>query len=54
MILTAILQMLSTGEVWNPTDLIRIDMPDDFKQKQVQKQINQAIAFLKTQGISVS
>lgn len=47
MILTAIFQMLSTGEVWNPTDLVRIDMPDDLKEKQIQKQINQAIAFLK-------
>lgn len=42
--------MLSTGEIWNPTDLIRIDMPDDPKQKQ----INQAIAFLRIQGVSVS
>ena len=54
MILTAIFQMLSTGEVWNPTDLVRIDMPNDLKQKQVQKHINQAIAFLKIQGVSVS
>ena len=27
MILTAIYQMLSTGEVWNPSDLYKIDMP---------------------------
>ena len=47
--------MLSTGEVWNPTDLVRVDMPDDhLKQKQLQKQICQAIAFLKNQGVSVS
>lgn len=54
MILTAIFQMLSTGEVWNPTDLCKVDMPVDLKQKQVQKQINQALAFLKLQGISVT
>ena len=36
MILTAIFQMLSTGEIWNPTDLYKIDMPDDLK-KQLQK-----------------
>lgn len=27
MILTAIYQMLSTGETWNPSDLYKIDMP---------------------------
>lgn len=54
MILTAIFQMLSTGEIWNPTDLCKIDMPDELKQKQLQKQINQAVAFLKLQGISVT
>ena len=54
MILTAIFQMLSTGEVWNPTDLIKIDMPEELKQQQLQKQINQAISFLKLQGILVT
>lgn len=46
MILTAIFQMLSTGEVWNPTDLCKVDMSDDIQQKQVQKQINQVLLFL--------
>lgn len=54
MILTAIFQMLSTGEVWNPTDLVKFDMPEELKHQQLQKQINQAIAFLKLQGISVT
>ena len=54
MILTAIFQMLSTGEVWNPTDLVKVDMPKELKQQQLQKQINQAVAFLKLQGISVT
>ena len=54
MILTAVFQMLSTGEVWNPTDLIKFDMPEELKQQQLQKQINQAIAFLKIQGISIT
>ena len=54
MILTAIFQMLSTDEVWNPTDLVKIDMPEELKQQQLQKQINQAVAFLKIQGISVT
>ena len=29
MILTAIYQMLSTGETWNPSDLYKIDIPED-------------------------
>ena len=33
MILTAIYQMLSTGEAWNPTDLYNIDMPEPLKEK---------------------
>ena len=34
MILTAVYQMLSTGEAWNPTDLFKIDMPEPLKEKQ--------------------
>ena len=37
MILTAIYQMLSTGEAWNPTDLFKIDMPEPLKEKQKEK-----------------
>ena len=54
MILTAIFQMLSTGEVWNPTDLFKVDMPQHLKEKQLQKAIKQATVFLQKQGISVS
>lgn len=54
MILTAIYQMMSTGEVWNPTDLVKIDMPAELKEKQTQKQIDKAISFLKSQGIAVA
>ena len=34
MILTAIYQMLSTGETWNPSDLYKIDMPQALVDKQ--------------------
>jgi len=51
MILTAIYQMLSTGEVWNPTDLFKIDMPEPLKQKQKEKAINQAKKLLINEGI---
>ena len=51
MILTAIFQMLSHGEVWNPCDLYKIDMPNDLKEKQKQKAIKQALKLLKSEGI---
>ena len=51
MILTAVFHMFTTGEVWNPSDLFKIDMPQDLKEKQKQKQINQALKFLLNNGI---
>lgn len=54
MILTAIYSMLSTGEVWNPVDLYKVDMPEHLKEKQLQKTINQAIHFLEAQGLNVA
>lgn len=49
MILTAIYQILSTGETWNPTDLYKIDMPEPLKEKQ--KAIKQAKKLLIREGI---
>ena len=54
MILTAIYQMLSTGEAWNPVDLFRVDMPEHLKEQQLAKAVKQAIRFLQTQGLTVS
>ena len=51
MILTAIYQILSTGEVWNPTDLYKIDMPEPLKAKQKEKAIKQAKKLLISEGI---
>ena len=51
MILTAAYHMLSTGEVWNPTDLYKIDMPEPLKEKQKEKAIKQAKKLLITEGI---
>ena len=51
MILTAIYQMLSTGEAWNPTDLYKIDMPEALVEKQKAKAIKQAMKFLQKEGI---
>ena len=50
MILTAIYQMLSTGETWNPTDLFKIDMPEPMKEKQKEKAIKQAMKLLIREG----
>ena len=54
MILTAIFSMLSTGEVWNPVDLYKVDMPEHLKEKQLAKAIQQATRFLEKQGLTVA
>ena len=54
MILTAVFQMMSTGEVWNPTDLFKVDMPQALKEKQLEKAIKQATRFLEKQGVFTS
>lgn len=54
MILTAIYSMFCTGEVWNPVDLFKIDMPEHLKEQQLAKAIKQAKRFLEKQGLSVA
>ena len=54
MILTAIYTMLCTGEVWNPVDLFKIDMPEHLKEQQLAKAIKQATRFLEKQGLTVA
>jgi transposase len=51
MILTAIFQMLSTGELWNPSDLYKIDMPTPLLEKQKVKAIKQAKKLLQKEGL---
>lgn len=51
MILTAVYQMLSTGETWNPSDLYKIDMPEPLKEKQKEKAIKQAWKLLQKEGL---
>ena len=51
MILTAIYQMLSTGETWNPSDLYKIDMPEALVEKQKAKAIKQAKKLLQLEGL---
>ena len=54
MILTAIFQMMTTGEVWNPTDLFKVDMTESLKERQLSKAVKQATKFLEKQGLTVS
>lgn len=51
MILTAVYQMLSTGEEWNPCDLYKIDMPQGMQDKQKAKAIKQALKLLMSEGV---
>jgi len=51
MILTAIYQMLSAGEEWNPSDLYKIDMPETLFKKQKDKAIKQAMKLLQKEGL---
>jgi transposase len=51
MILTAIYHMLITGELWNPSDLFKIDMPQEIQTKQKEKAIQQAKKLLISEGI---
>ena len=51
MILTAIFQMLYTGEEWNPSDLYKIDMPEALVEKQKAKAIKQAMKLLEREGL---
>ena len=51
MILTAIYNMFKTGEMWNPVDLGKIDMPAELKEKQIKEDIGKAIKLLQKQNI---
>ena len=51
MILIAIYRMLSTGEVWNPSDLYKIDMPAPLVERQKAKAIKQAKKLLQKEGL---
>lgn len=54
MLLTAVFSMLKTGEIWNPCDLFKTDMPLELVEKQKAKAVKHAIKLLESQGFSVS
>lgn len=51
MILTAIYDMLSTDEIFNPSDLKKFDMPEDLKRKQTLSSTKEAIKLLVSLGL---
>lgn len=51
MILTAIYNMFVNGEFWNPSDLYKIDMPQEMLEKQKEKAIKQAVKLLISNGV---
>ena len=51
MILTAMYHMLSTGEVWNPCDLSKVDLPPDLREKKLQKSLRKATKLLVAHGL---
>lgn len=51
MILTAIYNMFVTGEEWNPSDLYKIDMPQELLERQKEKAIKQAVKLLVSSGV---
>jgi len=51
MILTAVYTMLKYGEIWNPTDLCKVDLPPVLLERQKQKAIDNAIKLLVSQGV---
>lgn len=51
MILTAIYHMFTTGEVFNPSDLYKIDMPQEMLLKQQEKAVKQALKLQTSLGL---
>ncbi len=46
MILTAVFHMLQSGKVFNPSDLFKVDIPLELRQKQKEKALRQAARLL--------
>ena len=51
MMLTAAFHMLSTGEVWNPSDLQQVDMPPELREKQLRHDLDRAAKLLVANGV---
>ena len=51
MILTAIFAMVSTGEVFNPSDLLKYDMPEELQKKRTIAEAKDAVKLLVSLGV---
>jgi hypothetical protein len=51
MILTSIYAMVSTGEVFNPSDLQRFDMPEELQKKRTIAEAKDAVKLLVSLGV---
>ena len=51
MILTAIFAMVSTGEVFNPSDLLKYDMPEELLKKRTLAEAKDAVKLLVSLGL---
>ena len=51
MILTAIFAMLQTGEVFNPSDLNKFDMPENLRHKRLLSSAKEAVSLLVSLGL---
>ncbi len=51
MILTAIYAMVSTGEVFNPSDLLKYDMPEELQKKRTLADAKEAVKLLVSLGL---
>ena len=51
MILTSIYAMVSTGEVFTPSDLLKYDMPEDLQKKQTLAEAKDAVKLLVSLGL---
>ncbi len=51
MILTSIYAMVSTGEVFNPSDLLKYDMPEELQKKRILAEAKDAVKLLVSLGL---
>jgi len=51
MILTSIYAMVSTGEVFNPSDLMKYDMPEELQKKRILAEAKDAVKLLVSLGL---
>ena len=51
MILTSIYAMVSTGEVFNPSDILKYDMPEELQKKRIFAEAKDAVKLLVSLGL---